>query len=77
MKTYGDIAFLVDEKLKFRQIGMVIAAVTVMSAIGSAGDGEASALVRREHRVGSDGAGEEREFCFIGALGRYGSVVGQ
>jgi len=32
MKSYGGIASVVDEKLKFRRIGMAIAAVTVMTA---------------------------------------------
>jgi hypothetical protein len=37
MKTYGDIAFVVDEKLRFRHKAMAIAAVTVMSAWHSKG----------------------------------------
>ena len=37
MKTYRDIAFVVDEKLKFRHIGMAIAAVTLVTAWQSKG----------------------------------------
>ena len=37
MKSCGGIASVVDEKLKFRQIGMAIAAVTVMTAWQSKG----------------------------------------
>jgi membrane-associated PAP2 superfamily phosphatase len=33
MKTHGNVALVVYEKLRFRQIGMATAAVTVMTAL--------------------------------------------
>jgi uncharacterized protein (TIGR03435 family) len=45
MNTYGDVAFALDEKLKlkFRQIGMAIAVVTVMTAWQSKGQSQQGA----------------------------------